>query len=585
MKLIFTDNKNNLIKNTEIFFEYKKSVETISTDEKGVINLKGLPENVAITCYISDTDKHKMKFIEKTEKKIELNFVKLDMIFVVLNKEKESLIDLPVIFEYNGKKEELKSDNTGQITLKNIPLQTKVKVYQVFKEKKYNEEINICIKNKAQYFFIGKHLFETIDMKFKLIDQQKQIAINAEVRFKYDDNEFESKTNAEGYIILNKIKLGTKILCKQLLFGKSFEWQEVTCIKNKDIYVINGEQVFDNSNNKSSSAHSIVSMKFKLTNSELKPIPNAIIRLNYDGKERNKYSNQNGEAFINDIRIGSKINVFVDIRGRKIEKQYICNENNELHEIKMNTSNKQPIIVFFGIVALIALIILISKIDFSWGNTELPDKKEELVVEDTIIRNYKYLVKDKITGEPVNYPKISLIYDDTVYTKIINDDTFVNFKAIENKIPKEINISAIGYLTYKKDFILDSINEMILDRDTLIFVDDKLENCGIYIIKSEFNGTTIKNFKLNKAKGQFRLYYNMFKQPDKIEIYKGGVYNICEENIIYTSKIKVSNKLSTNVSFETNDSIISVKISGINNNKGWIYQILCPKIIHIQNNN
>jgi len=583
MKLIFTDCENNLLKDTAIAFEYKKSIETISTDEKGVINLKGLPENVKITCFIDESDKHSIKFIEKSEKKIDLKLVKLDMIFVVLNKEKETLIGLPLIFEYNGKKEEIESDNTGQVTLKNIPLKTNVKVYQFFNGKEYNVEINKCVAEKAQYFFVGEHLFETNDMKFKLIDEQKQIIDNADVRFKYDNNEFESKTNAEGYIILKKIKIGTKIFCKQLIFGKSFEWQEVTCIKNKEEYTIKGEQT-PVSVEEDKNSNSIVRMKFKLINSDSKPIANAILRLEYDGKVRNKYSNQNGEAFIDDIRIGSKINALVDIRGKKTEENYICNDDNELHEIKIETSNKKTILAFFATVALIVILIFFTKIDFSTNNKSEIENNIEQIVEDTIIKNYKYSVKDEITGENINYPKISLIYDDTVFTKKIDDSNFANFKAIENKIPKEVVILAIGYLPYKKTFILDSINEISLNKDTLINVNDKIENCGLFI-KSEFNGTTIRNFKLNNNKGKFKLFYNMFAQPDKIEIYKGNVYNISKENLIYSSNIKVIGKKTTYVDYETTDSIVSIKISGINNNKGWIYKVFCPIKAISQNNN
>ena len=123
----------------------------------------------------------------------------------------------------------------------------------------------------------------------------------------------------------------------------------------------------------------------------------------------------------------------------------------------------------------------------------------------------------------------------------------------------------------------------------MVFVDDKVKNCGFFI-KSEFNGTTIKNFKMNKAKGRFKLFYNMFAQPDKIEVYKGSVYNISEENLLYSSKIGVINMLTTFVNYETTDSIISVRISGVNNDKGWIYKVFCSGTTYpikktIKNNN
>jgi len=582
MKLIFTDCKNNLLKNTEIDFEYKKSTETISTDEKGIINLKGLPENVEISCFINKTDKHSIKFIEKSEIKIELKLEQLDMIFVVLNKNKESLIDLPVFFEYNGKKEELISDNTGQITLKDVPVGSSVKVYQIFNDKEYNIEVNKCVKDKAQYFFVGERLFETNDMKLKLVDDKDEIIRNADIRIKLNDNEFESKTDTDGCVFLTEIELGATVSCKQLVFGKSLPWHEVVCEKEVNEYVIHGVTLSE-SKKESSILMTVVKMKFKLVDSELKPIPNAILKLEYDGKVRNKYTNQNGETSIEDIRVGSKIKVLVDIRGKNTVEKYICNEDNELHEIKIDISNKKIIYAFLGAIALIAVIILISKIDFSIFSQPVKTQENE-IVEDTIIRNYKYSVKDEITGESVKYPKISLIYKDTIFSKKIKNDAFANFKAIENKTPTEVNVAAIGYLPYKESFILDSINEIILSRDTLVFVDDKIENCGLFI-KSEFNGTTIKNFNLNSTKGRFKLFYNMFAQPDKIEIYKGNIYNISKENLLYSSKIGVINMMTTYVNYETTDSIISVKISGINNNKGWIYKVFCPKTIYPQNNN
>ncbi|MBN1251330.1 MAG: hypothetical protein JXR51_16065 [Bacteroidales bacterium] len=580
MKLIFTDCENVILKNTEVVFEYKNSIETISTDGEGIISLKGLPEKVEIACFINESDKYFFKFKEKGEENIKLELIKLDMLFVIIGNNQNSLSGLNIFFEYRGKKEEHTSDNTGQIILKNIPLNTKIKAYQIFKGKEYNAEHFQCVRDKAQYFFVGDFLFESSDMKFKLIDESGQVIRNADMRFKIDQDEFEAVTNANGNIIVKDIKIDTIVSCKQLMFGKSLPWHNVTCEKGIDEYIIHGEKIKDFAYN-TSALDSIVRMKFRLVDSHSEPVPNAIIKLEYDEKIRNKYSNQNGEAMIDDIRLGSRIKAFVDIKGKKIESEYICQEDNELHEMVIDTSNKKVLLALLGAIVLIAIIILFSKIDFS--KAEMAENEEIKIEKDTIIRNYKYFVKDEISGESVVNAKISLIFSDTVLSERIKGNDFVNFAALDSKSPQKVKINAVGYLPYNNDFVLDSINEILLNKDTLVYVDSKVENCGLFT-KSEWNGTTIKNFKLNKSKGRLKIFYNMFAKPDKIEVYKGGVYDISDENLLFSSKVEVAGMNTILMDYQTADSTITVKISGIENNKGWIYKVFCQDVVYPINN-
>ena len=59
--------------------------------------------------------------------------------------------------------------------LKDIPVNTEVKVYQLDKGQEVNMEINKCRYDKAQYFISVDEYFDYTSMKFKLVDKNGQI--------------------------------------------------------------------------------------------------------------------------------------------------------------------------------------------------------------------------------------------------------------------------------------------------------------------------------------------------------------------------------------------------------------------------
>lgn len=582
MILSFIDKNGNQLDDLDVFFEYNNISEIKITNTDGIIELSGIEEGSGVSCYVSKKKKKTFEFNEEGELSITFERPTVNMRFVVAKQNGEAATDLNIHFEYNGKVIEEQTDSTGQIILKKIPLKTQIKAFQLFKGKEENLEHFQCERDKAQYFYVAEKLFEKATMKFKLVDKNGQPIKNSDLRFKYEEKEFEAVTDNEGRISIKEIKVGSSVECKQLMFGKLLPWHKFNLDKEIDEYIIHGEKQtpFGQENENYDSQ---VRMKIKLVNSKSEPIANAIIKLDYDGKERRKYTNLNGEIQIDDILIGSKIKVFVDVRGDKAEAEFFCNTDNETQQITLKTGNSKLIFWLISLVIIIGMAILYSKVDLSsFKKTEKEAEPEKIIKDTVIIRNYKITVKDKSQNKTLKNAKIELVYKNSIHTKFSDNLGQVNFKAIAGKIPAEIKISLLGYNTSIMKFVPDSSNTVYITKNDSLDIGEEYLECGSFTQSAGF-GTTFRTFHMKMDKGRFNLFYNMFDLPDQIDIYNGPAHTISEKKLIYSSKKMVIGLKNLNVTFNSADSLITVKVKGNDNATNWLYKVFCPKKILIQN--
>ncbi|RLD83145.1 MAG: hypothetical protein DRJ07_07235, partial [Bacteroidetes bacterium] len=107
-------------------------------------------------------------------------------------------------------------------------------------------------------------------------------------------------------------------------------------------------------------------------------------------------------------------------------------------------------------------------------------------------------------------------------------------------------------------------------------------DCGL-LTESEGYKTTYRTFNMGMEKGRFKIFYNMFDLPDQMDIHNGPAHSISEENIIYSSNKMIKGLKNLYVTFNSSDSLITVKVKGNDDNTKWLYKVFCPKKILIQN--
>jgi hypothetical protein len=576
MKIKFTDVHGEILPNIEITFVVNNVPVELVSDGEGIVEFFDAWDGDEVTCYIHEEEKHKFTFKEGDIPEVSLAAPLVDMIFVTTNENDESVIGATIYFEYLNEQIKAVSDNTGQIVLEKIPVNTEVKVYQLHNGEEYNVEINKCKKDKAQYFISVDKDFDFSYMKFKLVDKSGQVIRGADVRFKVEDNEFESVTDQEGCIVINDVKVGSLVECKQMIFGKSLPWHKFKCESGVDEYILHGEkpQAFSHGAEKYDSQ---VRMKFRLVNSKNQPIPNAVVRLEYGDKVRNKYTNQNGEAMVDDVLIGDKVNVFVDVRGTSVSSEFICQEDDEMHQIILKTSNPKLLFWLIPIVVIVILGIFFANSDFSGSDSSDADDEVVEKKDTLIINNYYFQVVENGSDEPIQYSKVKLIYNDTAFEKVTDKDGIARFKSLENKLPHSYEVAKLGLRSQKNDYKLDSVFTVKLTKDDSVSINTEKVLCNT-LIESDKIKTNYQSFKMNIPKGYFKIWMNFFGLDQKLDIYRGGISEVSEKNRIYTTEKFKKGIWSPNVEFESKDSTITVCVTSSTDKASWVYKVYCARL-------
>ncbi len=575
MLLTFTDKQGNTLSDFEIFFRFNDNKIIISTDENGQLELTDGDEGAEIVCCISEEHQEKFKYNSSAKLTIAFELPVEDMLFVVADKNGNSVSDLELIFEFNGKQIKEKTDTTGQLTLKNIPLKTKVRVFQLFAGKELNEEFFTCERNKAQYFYVAEHLYEKADMHFSLVDKSGQPVRNADIRFRYEGEEFEKVTDNNGKIVLKDIKIGSSVECKQMVFGKSLPVHKFKLEKGIDEYIIHGEKI-TNYNKDNEHYEAQVRTKIRLVNANGEPVPNAIIRVEYNEISRNKYSNQNGEVQIDDVLLGAKVTASVDVRGKKAEIEFVCEGDNELHTMVLKTETGKNFLWIIPVLLIAGLAYFLTKVDFE-SLLKSKEPKQEIVKKDSLnVTNYHITIKDKKTNSILKSAVVGLKYKDSTYIKYTDSLGVVDFKPISNKIPVEISGFLPGYFKNSLKFKQDSLFTLYLIKDDSTDVVLTTLACG-NLTQSEGAKITIRTFNMKLPEGRFKLFYNMFDLPDRIDVYSGSSYGLSEDKLIYSSEDLVKGLKTTYLNFASADSLITIKVTGGTGETKWLYKVFCAR--------
>jgi hypothetical protein len=574
MKIKFTDINKQVLSNEQIYFEYGGRKTEIFTDTEGFIELTEVKAGTKVTCYKNSKEKHKFVVEDDKELEILIKSIETNMTFVAENRDGKLMEGVKVMFEYSDKKIEKESNNLGQIILEKIPVNTEVKVFQLVDEKELNLSIHKCTKETLHYSIILDEPAMRVNMRIKLVEKSGQTIKNADVRIKQGNKETDTQSGQDGYIVVKDVEVGTILECKQIIQGRMLPWHKLTCDAEIDEYILHGERplIYTNYSDKIDSQ---VRMKFRLINSKNIPIPNAVLKIEYGEKVRNKYSNQQGEAIIDDVLIGDKVKVYVDIRGKSTESEFICQEDNEQYNIVLRTNH---IPVYFWIIPLAVILFVLIYLAGSGGDDSSSTDKEDAKKKDTvIINNYSFYAKNSKTGTFIQGVKIDLIYVDTTVTKITDQKGNAVFASFAHHLPLKFELNKYGYQTYKKDFVLDSIFSIGMVQDDSMEIDPVVALCGTEI-KSKGFKTTIKSVKMNMPKGRFNIWYNLFAVPTKVDVYKGKAKDISPQNLIFSNNGYMKGISNPRIDFESPDSLITICMEAKSGATSWVYKVYCAKI-------
>ncbi len=575
MKIKFTDVHGEILPNIEITFVVNNVSVNLVSDSEGIVEYFDASEGDEVVCYIHEDDMHRFAFKEGDVPEISLTAPLVDMIFITTNEEDESVIGATIYFEYLNEQVEIVSDNTGQIVLEKIPVNTNVKVYQLHNGEEVNVEINKCEKDKAQYFISVDKDFDFTFMKFKLVDKNGQLIRGADVRFKVGGDEFESVTDNDGCIVINDVKVDSTVECKQMIFGKSLPWHKFKCESNVDEYILHGEKPLA-FNQGAEKYDSQVRMKFRLVNSKSQPIPNAVVKLEYGDNLRNKYTNQYGEVMVDDVLIGDKINVFVDVRGVSTSSEFICQEDDEMHQVVLKTSSPKLYFWLIPIIVIIILGIFYANSDFSTSDSASVEEEEPK--KDTLIINtYYFQVVESGSDEPITNSRVKLVYNDTAFEQTTDKDGIAKFKSVENKLPVSYEVAKLGLLTQKHNYQLDSVFTIKLVKDDSVSINQNIATCNT-LIETDKIKVNYQTFKMNLPKGRFKIWINFFSTMQKLDIYKGGFTEVSEKSLIYSTKKFNKGIWSPYVEYESKDSTVTVCVTSSANKASWVYKVYCARL-------
>ncbi len=575
MKIKVTDKNNEILAGVDVKLEIRNKSLELKTDDKGMILVEDAQEGDIIKYYASKDDITELKFSKNTETSLIIASPIKNMLFFVADANSEPVEEVGFTFRYLGKEIKKISNEQGEIKLSNIPINTEVTCYQTNeKNEVINSNIYKCDSSIQRYELqLQKHHTHR-SVKFVFTDKDKNKIKELKVRFKIAGKEFE-KTVKESFVVLDNIKIGSIIECKQLVEDKDLEWKKFKCDASVEELVFN----CDNDSEQQQLTIPIQSsntIKFRFVDSHLEPIPNAVVKFEVDEHTRHKYTDANGEVESDKLEISEKFHISVDVKGKKYSNELMFQGNEGVQQIVLK-SNNGAYFVFLGILlALLVGIMIYAAGDFTRKIITSSQKTETVKKDTVIITNYCFTLKDN-NNKALENGLVKLYYADTVLSANTNNNGKVKFKPLPNKLPTKYEISKFGFVSISQSQVKDSVFAEKMIKDSTIFINEKVLDCNT-VTKSNGTKESYHTFKMKINKGSFKIWFNFFKTLNNVKVYAGDINNISKETLIFsTDKEKKGIYNSPYMNFDTKDGLVTVCITSSNAKSNWVSKIYCAK--------
>ncbi len=190
-----------------------------------------------------------------------------------------------IYFEYENKTHDYTSNEKGRIFLEDIKLLTKITAYQLDdKQNKLYVQEYIVENDSEITFFIGNQGMPKQNVSVQTLDDFDNILTNVTIKIHYDDVEFTSDSNSQGFIELGELFVDTKVTCYQVKNENIIKTVVFNVQEGKNIYFVNVLK------HKTSGT-----VKIKVIDENSETIPFAQIQVKYpDGTEKHFQADENG---------------------------------------------------------------------------------------------------------------------------------------------------------------------------------------------------------------------------------------------------------------------------------------------------
>jgi hypothetical protein len=281
-------------------------IEIPSMDNVFLVRGKGV-DNVVLSewGFVSDTPGMEKGLLAKI-----INIKRVDMNFDVVYEDKEPAKNQKFYFEFEDQNQTHISDADAKIRLEEVKIDEEVKAYQKDGETKVNEQSFICYEG-------GRYTLEAIlrvDMIFKVLNSKDEPVSGQTFTFVHDGETRTIVSDAEGKMMIPEVKVGDEVVAYQMKEENRFNDHNFICEKDKEnILRIEEEEEPEVPEDP------IFNMRFKVIGPKGKPVPNATVKIKYDGKTVEQVTDEEGYTTLEDVTPQTQVKVIAI--GKKQKKQ------------------------------------------------------------------------------------------------------------------------------------------------------------------------------------------------------------------------------------------------------------------------
>ncbi len=296
---------------TELMEFLYKCIEVPTVENIYLVNANGT-QNVVLTQwgFLSDVPGADKGILDKI-----INAIRVPMPFRVVYIDDESPAPFAEVhFEFEGKKEILKSDADGKLILDDVKVDTFVKAYEIENDEQLNLQTYTCYEHGEYVVKVTKK----VDMRFRVINSKNEPMPNELFFFKFNEQEEQLTTDANGMMLLPKIKLDTEVSVFQTIEGKEENVNHFICENDKKEYLI----VIQLEEEPVIPPPPVHNMKFKIVDKKSGEIvPNAKVILKYNGKKEEFFSDEFGFVVLENVEPNTKVKVVATGKSQKKKKE------------------------------------------------------------------------------------------------------------------------------------------------------------------------------------------------------------------------------------------------------------------------
>ncbi|MEA3451289.1 MAG: carboxypeptidase-like regulatory domain-containing protein [Bacteroidota bacterium] len=242
-----------------------------------------------------------------------INVKRVPMIISIVYKDtKEPASNIKFSFDYEEHTEEKYSDIDGKIELQDVKVDEKVKAYQKDEAQIINEQEFICYED-GQYEI---EVERTIDMPFEVINEKNEPLASITFTFDYNGIKKNLTSDAEGNITLAEVKAGTEVAVYQTVNEEKANIHNFICENEKEyvLKVVSPEEP-------------VYNMRFKVVDPNGDIVPNAKVKVKYNKKSTELFTDDEGYAVLEDIEPNTQVKVVAI--GKKKKEQKEKNKKND----------------------------------------------------------------------------------------------------------------------------------------------------------------------------------------------------------------------------------------------------------------